>query len=68
MSHEEKLVAFKQLATKGPYVRHLLKETCPELDFSDVRGAPLDYHPEAKSSAQRSSSTPKLQIATKVSL
>lgn len=67
MSQEEKLVAYKQLAAKGPYMRHLLKEIVPELDVSDVVGAPLDIHPEAKSLGERSS-TPEQQMPFKMSL
>lgn len=52
MSSEEKLVAYQQLASKGPYMRHLLREVCPEIQFGDIS---LGSDPKKQNSGQTSS-------------
>lgn len=64
MTSEEKLEAYKQLASKGPYMRHLLREVCPEIEFSDIS---LGNDPK-KQNPGRTSSAPADNMPNKMSL
>eukprot|EP00930_Biecheleria_cincta_P055057 TRINITY_DN41430_c0_g1_i1.p1 TRINITY_DN41430_c0_g1~~TRINITY_DN41430_c0_g1_i1.p1 ORF type:complete len:250 (+),score=27.87 TRINITY_DN41430_c0_g1_i1:340-1089(+) len=64
MSDEEKIAAYKQLSSKGPYMRHLLREACPELDFSDV---PVGNDPKKQTSDQ-TPHVPTKHVPIKMSL